>query len=141
MMEYKYYIKKNANDFITEFFSSWQEEMFDGNEIEVGEGWERIYHLDIHDDYGWKKLKYIASQFIQATIDEIIENDLNRYKKEKKQELKGMIQSGWPLEIDKTMVAIRAKWQSFKAQAATLTTKQQVDNAFDQAVAWLGLEE
>jgi len=139
-MEYKYYIKKDVNNFVTDFFSSWQKDKFDGTEVEVGEGAERIYHLSIYNTKGWKKLKY-DDQFQEATEEEIYEDNLDAYKLEMKEELKALIQGNWPLEIDKTMSEIKTKWQGFKALALTLTTKQQVDNAFDQAVAWLGLEE
>jgi len=135
------YIKVNASNEITDVFFEWQKNKFDGTEILLEDTTiirHSVNNKSISNDYGVYIFTWDGTMATEKTQTEIDDNPdfITDYKKQKKDQLFAYIASNL-YDINRTLDQIRTQWTSFKTNAASWTTKQDVDDAYDQAIVWL----
>ena len=140
------YIKIDENNIPTNVFNDSSRYLFDGTEIYLDDNWDStIYNgKEIFNEYEvaqftWDPTEKILIERNQSEID----NDpsfITYYKKLKKEELNKYVGDNL-LDVIKpgirSLEDIVTAWNSFKTNASSWTTKQQVDNAFDTSINWL----
>ena len=141
----KRYIKINNNNFIIiKIFTWYVRPEFDGTEIELDDNGPdlKINGKNILNEYDFPIFIYTNGIVIERTQSEI-DNDpdfIIYYKKLKKEELNRYVGDNL-LDVIKpgirSLEDIVTAWNSFKTNASSWTTKQQIDNAFDTAINWL----
>jgi tRNA nucleotidyltransferase (CCA-adding enzyme) len=130
------YIKVDGSNLIIDVFFTFQKSKFDGTEIFL-EDTEIIKHKinnkSISDEYG----NYIF-EYVSGVITEVATDLVAGYKKKKKEELESIFKNNW-LDTTRTMAEIKTKWATLKSNASSWTTIEDIDIAYDSAIAWLGL--
>lgn len=134
------YIYTNGHSHIIDLFHARQEEKFvNGNAIffdnHIDQG-HKIFGKNITDKYGTPVFIFINSHPYERPIEDIEDESLVAYKKIKKELFMNILKDYW-LETSRTQEELKARWQLFKTNHSSLTTKEEVDTLFNQAVTWL----
>lgn len=137
----KKYIKINDKNEIVDVLFDYQKRKFDGTEIfyedtEIKK--HKINDKSISSEYGVYIFTWNGSSAVEKTQSEI-DNDADfivKYRKMEKRELIAYIKDKF-FESTKSLEEIRIRWATFKTNASSFTTKQEIDDAVDNAKAWL----
>jgi len=139
------YIEINENNEIIDVFFDWQKEKMQSStkillEEDTTETKHKINGKSISEEFGCFIFLYNNGTITEKTQSEIETSAeyIIRYKKIKRDELKAYIESDSITDgITKTIPEIKIKWQQFKTNSSNWTTKQEIDDAFNEAVTWL----
>lgn len=134
-------IKVDGHNRIIDLFFRWQKEKYATYDYYLDDhAYEglKINGKSISDEYGNPIFIYIGDRAQEIPI-ETRESDpdfIAKYKKIKKEELQNILKNEW-LDVTRTQEEIKTRWQTFKQNASSWTTKDEIDTAFNQAVTWL----
>lgn len=136
----QYIIVDNNNNIIDTFFTYQKDKIKIPAKIlyqsDVSEIKHKINGKSISNEYGAYIFRWTGSVAVERSATEIEADFIQDYKKQKKEQLFQYIRDNL-YDINRTLDQIRTQWASFKTNASSWTTVQQVDDAYDQAIVWL----
>lgn len=139
------YIEINQNNEIIDVFFDWQKPKMKSQtkillEEDTQDTKQRINGKSISVDVGEFIFTYIDG-VVTERIQEEIESSatyIQKYKKLKKDEMEYFVNNNSLTDgITRDWPDIKARWQQFKADSENWTTKQEIDDAVNQAKTWL----
>lgn len=139
----KKYIELNEHTQIRDVFFEYQRnKMQSTTKIYIGDTAvkHKINNKSISNKYGTYIFTYDSTGGVSQRTVTQINNDTDFiawYKKDLKNNLDGFIKDNLGIEITKSLEQIKTQYNNFLQSCSSMTTKTQLDNAFNTAMNWL----